>query len=101
MEIMSAHEILDSGDFKSLSGRRNMVTLILTIVEMVLFFGFIALISFDKPFLSVKLPGAITVGIPVAVGAILLSWMLTGIYVWWANNKYDVLVKKVRDKVGY
>jgi uncharacterized membrane protein (DUF485 family) len=26
--------------------------------------------------------------------------VLTGIYIWWANKKYDVLVNKVKEKVG-
>jgi uncharacterized membrane protein (DUF485 family) len=25
---------------------------------------------------------------------------LTGIYIYWANSKYDVLVKKVKEKIG-
>lgn len=90
--------ILDDADIKSLSEQKNTISLVLAVVELVLYFGFVALIAFNKPFLSAKLSGAITVGIPVAVGIILLSWMLTGVYILWANKKYDVLVKKVRDK---
>ncbi len=90
--------ILDDADIKSLSGQKNTISLVLAVVELVLYFGFVALIAFNKPFLSAKLSGAITVGIPLAVGIILLSWVLTGVYILWANNKYDVLVKKVKDK---
>jgi len=90
--------ILDDADIKSLSGQKNTISLVLAVLELVLYFGFVALIAFNKPFLSAKLSGAITVGIPVAVGIILLSWMLTGVYILWANKKYDALVKKVRDK---
>jgi uncharacterized membrane protein (DUF485 family) len=43
---------------------------------------------------------ATTIGIPIAVGTIIGSWVLTGIYIWWANKKYDVLVNKVKEKVG-
>ncbi len=91
-------DILNDADFKSLSGQKNTVSLVLAVLELVIYFGFVALIAFNKPFLSAKLSGAITIGIPVAVGAILLSWLLTGVYILWANNKYDVLIKKVRDK---
>jgi uncharacterized membrane protein (DUF485 family) len=41
-----------------------------------------------------------TIGIPIAVGTIFFSWILTGIYVFWANSTYDNLVKKVKDKIG-
>ncbi len=72
----------------------------MTILELLLYFGFVALIAFNKPFLASKLSGAITVGIPIAVGTIFFSWVLTGIYIRWANKKYDVLVEKVKEKIG-
>jgi len=34
------------------------------------------------------------------VGVIFLSWILTGIYVFWANNKYDAMVQSVKDRLG-
>jgi uncharacterized membrane protein (DUF485 family) len=97
---MSTQEILEDKDFQSLSSQKFAMSTILTILELVLYFGFIALIAFNKPFLSQKLSGAITIGIPIAVGTIILSWVLTGIYIRWANNTYDVLVKKVKEKIG-
>lgn len=97
---MSTQEILEDKDFKSLSSQKFAISTILTILELVMYFGFIALIAFNKPFLSQKISGAITIGIPIAVGTIFLSWVLTGIYIRWANNTYDVLVKKVKEKIG-
>jgi uncharacterized membrane protein (DUF485 family) len=97
---MSTQEILEDKDFRSLSSQKFTISTILTILELVLYFGFIALIAFNKPFLSQKLSGAITIGIPIAVGTIILSWIFTGIYIRWANNTYDVLVKKVKEKIG-
>jgi len=97
---MSTQEILDDKDFQSLSSQKFAMSAILTILELVLYFGFITLIAFNKPFLSQKLSGAITIGIPIAVGTIILSWIFTGIYIRWANNTYDVLVKKVKEKIG-
>lgn len=94
------HEVLEDSDFKTLSSQKKTISIVLTIAELVLYFGFIALIAFNKPFLATKFSGAITVGIPIAVGTIVLSWVLTGIYIRWANTKYDVLVKKVREKIG-
>lgn len=100
MSKVKKEDILNDPDFLSLSSQKNSISIILTILELVLYFGFIALIAFNKPFLGTKISGAITIGIPIAVGTILLSWVLTGIYIWWANSKYDVLVKKVKEKVG-
>lgn len=102
MSKKTAHEILDDADFKSLSAQKNVISWILTVLELVLYFGFIALIAFNKPFLAQKLTEgkATTIGIPIAVGTIVLSWVFTGIYIFWANSKYDTLVKKIKDKVG-
>ncbi len=96
----TVHEILEDEDFKSLSGQKNSISLILTILELVLYFGFIALIAFNKPFLAQRTgEGATTIGIPIAVGTIVLSWVFTGVYIFWANSKYDTLVKKVKEKI--
>lgn len=98
----TVHEILEDEDFKALSAQKNVMSIILTILELVLYFGFIALIAFNKPFLAKKLSegSATTIGIPIAIGTITLSWVFTGIYIFWANSKYDSLVKKIKDKIG-
>ncbi|MBF0559878.1 MAG: DUF485 domain-containing protein [Nitrospirae bacterium] len=93
-------EIKNDPDFIELKRQKSAISLILTVIELVLYFGFIGLIAYNKPFLCTQISGAINIGIPLAVGTIFLSWILTGIYIWWANAKYDVLVKKVKDKVG-
>lgn len=98
--MKTTKEILNDEDFRSLSSQKNTISVILTILELVLYFGFIALIAFNKPFLASKISGAISIGIPIAVATIFLSWVLTGIYIYWANSKYDVLVKKVKEKIG-
>ena len=102
MSALKKEDILNDADFKNLSSQKVTISIILTILELVLYFGFIGLIAFNKPFLAEKLaPGvATTIGIPIAVGTIIGSWVFTGIYIWWANKKYDVLVNKVKEKVG-
>jgi uncharacterized membrane protein (DUF485 family) len=102
MGKLKKEDILSDPDFIDLSKQKITISIILTILELVLYFGFIGLIAFNKPFLATKLgPGvATTIGIPIAVGTIIGSWVLTGIYIWWANKKYDVLVNKVKEKVG-
>ena len=95
-------EILEDPDFKKLYSQRMNIAWTLTILELVLFFGFVALVSFNKPFLAQKLGAGstTTIGIPIAVGVIFLSWVFTGIYVRWANTTYDGLVSKVKAKIG-
>jgi uncharacterized membrane protein (DUF485 family) len=102
MGKLKHEDILQDPDFKDLSKQKFTISIILTILELVLYFGFIALIAFNKPFLAQKLSAGVatTIGIPIAVGTIIGSWIFTGIYIYWANTKYDVLVNKVKEKVG-
>lgn len=102
MSSDSVHKILEDPEFKSLASQKNAVSLTLTILELVLYFGFIGLIAYNKPFLASKIAdgSAITIGIPIAVGVIILSWILTGIYIFWANSSYDEMVKRVKKRVG-
>src|SRR5512147_2202187 len=102
MAKLKKEDILNDPDFMSLSSQKDTISIILTIMELVLYFGFIALIAYNKPFLAQKMSadGAATIGIPIAVGTIVLSWVFTGIYIWWANTKYDDMVKRIVDKVG-
>lgn len=97
---ITTQDILEDRDFKSLCSQKNTISIILTIMQLTVYFGFIALIAYNREFLATKVSGAITAGIPIAVGAIVLSWIFTGVYIRWANQKYDVMVKKVRDKIG-
>ncbi len=99
---MKKEDILNDPDFQQLSRQRDTISLILTVLELVLYFGFIYLVAEHKAFLAQKMSegGAVTVGIPIAVGIIVLSWIFTGIYIWWANTQYDEMVKKVIEKVG-
>jgi uncharacterized membrane protein (DUF485 family) len=98
----SKTEILNDPEFKKLVSEKNTISWLLTLLELVLYFGFIGLIAFNKPFLAQKLSEgtATTIGIPIAVGTIFLSWVLTGIYIFWANSKYDSVAKKVKEKIG-
>ena len=98
----TALEILDDPDFKALVSKKNTVSIILTILELVLYFGFVALIAYNKPFLAQRMgaDSATTIGIPIAVLTIVFSWVLTAIYIFWANASYDKDVQKVKDKMG-
>jgi uncharacterized membrane protein (DUF485 family) len=102
MSKVKKEDLLNDPEFKSLVAQKNSISWILTILELVLYFGFISLIAFNKPYLAQKLSegSTTTIGIPIAVGTIILSWVFTGIYIFWANSKYDVMIKKVKDKIG-
>jgi uncharacterized membrane protein (DUF485 family) len=37
----------------------------------------------------------------VGLGIILIAWVMTGIYVFWANNRYDNAVEALRRQVKH
>ena len=91
-------EVLADPRYQRLLKRRGRFTGALTIVMLVVYFGYVALIAFDKAVLARPIGGGVTsLGIPVGLGVILLAILLTGIYVRRANREYDPLVKALRD----
>ncbi|MHB1013865.1 MAG: DUF485 domain-containing protein [Desulfurivibrionaceae bacterium] len=93
------HSLLESSEFKSLVAKRAKISILLTMLLFVLYYGFVLLIGFDKPFLAQKIGETTTLGIPIAVAVIILSWLLTVVYVLWANAIYDPEVKRLRAKL--
>ncbi|MFN8589363.1 MAG: DUF485 domain-containing protein [Candidatus Eisenbacteria bacterium] len=95
----NAKEILGSPAFAALVKAKWAVSIALTIALFVVYYGFILLIAYDKPALARKVGVATTLAIPVGVGVIVLAWVLTALYVVWANGSHDAQVKKLRDEV--
>jgi uncharacterized membrane protein (DUF485 family) len=96
----SASEILGSREFRGLVRRRWLVSLVLTAGMFLAYFGFILVLAFHKESLATRIGEHLTVGIPVGLGVILFAWVLTGLYVWWANSRYDAAVSALKDQIG-
>lgn len=97
--MKSAHEMLQSPELKTLIRRKWIVSVLLTICLFVTYYGFILLIAVDKAFLARRIGEHTTLGIPLGVGVIVISWVLTAIYVLWANGSHDSTVAKLKDQV--
>jgi uncharacterized membrane protein (DUF485 family) len=66
-------------------------------IMLIAYFGYVALIAFNKPLLAQPIGGGVTsLGIPIGIGIILLGILLTGIYVRRANKEYDPLVEAIK-----
>ena len=87
--------------YQTLKNRRTRFGWSLTVVMLIAYFGYIGLIAFDKAFLAAPIgPGVTSLGIPVGIGLILLTVLLTGIYVWRANGEYDRLTREILEEAG-
>ncbi len=91
--------ILESEKFKSLVKKRISVSLSLTLIMLVVYFGFILAIAFNKEWLATKIGEHITIGLPIGIGIIVFAWLLTGIYTRWANSSYDKSVRELRNQI--
>ena len=92
-------EFLKDEQFLRLTRTRARIAIALTIATMVVYYGFILMVAFGKDFLTWKISTHTTVGIPIGVGVIVLSWVFTGIYVRWANSRYDAMVEDVKKQI--
>ncbi len=76
-------------EHQSLAAARWRIAIILTALVVVLYFGFIALIAFQKPLMGSLVAPGLSVGILLGSIVILASWALTWVYIRWANKNYD------------
>lgn len=68
----------------------------LTLLMLVVYYGYIALIAFNKPFLAQPIGAGVTsLGVPIGIGVIVFTVVITGIYVQRANNEFDQLTAAI------
>jgi uncharacterized membrane protein (DUF485 family) len=81
---------------EAVSAARWRVAMSLTVAMMVVYFGFILLIAFNKPLLgSIIVPG-LSLGMLLGALVIAIAWAVTWIYIRWANAHYDSSVDRLR-----
>ena len=85
-------------DIASLSSARWRVAIVLTTAMMVLYFGFILLVAFNKPLLGTQVTRGLSVGMLLGVLVIGSAWLLIYVYVRWANTHYDRRVAQLREQ---
>ncbi len=92
----TAHDIIASDRFKALVRKRWSVSILLTGLLFVLYYGYILLIAYNKPLLATRVGAHTTLGIVLGVLTIVGSWALTVVYVIWANTRYDREVESIK-----
>ena len=87
--------------YHELKRKRSSFGWILTILMLVVYYGFIGLIAFDKEFLARPIgSGVTTLGFPIAFGVIIFTIVITGLYVRRANSEYDRLTAKILEEAA-
>ncbi len=96
---MTPHSVLESNEFKSLVKKRWTFSLAMAAIMLLVYFGFLLTIAFRKEFFAQKIASGLTLGIALGLGIIIFAWIMTGIYVKWANSSYDEKVNELTEKV--
>ena len=65
----------------------------LTLAMVFVYFGFICLVAFDKTLMGTLISEGMSVGILLGALVIVAAWILTFIYVRWANANLDKIEK--------
>ena len=76
--------------FHEFIAMRSRYSIIMAIVSAAIYYGFILLVAFDKELLAKKVCAGVTsLGVPLGVGVIVITIVLTWIYVRRANTEFD------------
>ena len=83
--------------YQELRRKRNRLGLVLTLLMLFVYYGYVALIAFDKELLAQPLSstGVTTLGIPIALFVIVFTVAITLFYIRRANNEFDQLTQQI------
>jgi uncharacterized membrane protein (DUF485 family) len=96
MRSEMVERIVRNPRYQELKSRRSRFGWQLTIAVMIVYYGFILLVAFNKPFLATRLgEGVTTIGMPIGLGVIVFTVIVTAIYVNRANREFDALSDQV------
>jgi uncharacterized membrane protein (DUF485 family) len=82
---------------RELDRARWRMALALTSCMVLIYFGFIALVAFGRPVLAIQVMPGLSLGILIGALVIVASWVLTWVYVRWANSVYDPAVRSLME----
>jgi uncharacterized membrane protein (DUF485 family) len=97
MSVLISSKIMEDPRYIDLVRRRARLAWTLSVIVCVMFYGFILMIAFTPGILTAPIAAGsvIPVGLPMGVGVILVSCLLTGIYVYEANSVFDPIFEQI------
>lgn len=99
MSTDSYAKIRSNPKFQELVAKRSAYAWMLSIIMLVIYFGFILIIAFAPQFLGTKIgSGVSTIGFPIGVAVIVSAIILTGIYVRKANGEFDEMTRQILEE---
>lgn len=97
MEQSKIEKIKSLPQYHQLVKERSSLAWKLSIVMLVVYYGYILLLAFDPAFFTQIVSGQyVSIGFPVGVGIIIFAFLLTGYYVKKANSDFDELTAQIK-----
>ncbi|HYR24784.1 MAG TPA: DUF485 domain-containing protein [Aquabacterium sp.] len=86
--------------YQQLVQRRGRFALRLSLITLVSYYAFMAVVAFAPDTLRPTIfeGGTLTIGVPVGAALIIGSWLLTGWYVRKANTEFDQLTQAIAER---
>jgi len=87
--------------FVQLQKERRKVAFILSLAVLFVYFAFILTIAFEPTLLAqtISKDSVITIGIPIGIFVIVFSFLMTGIYVYFANRQFDIYTNEIHTDI--
>ena len=96
MQDPMVERIARNPKYQQLKATRNRRGWTLTILMLIVYYGYIGLIAFDKELLATPIgAGVTTLGIPIGMAVIVFTVIITGIYVRRANREFDAATRDI------
>jgi len=93
--------VAENPKYKELIHKRTRFGWLLSAIMLLAYYGFVSVIAFDKAVLAKPIgEGVMSIGIPIGFGLIVLSIVLTGVYVARANGEFDRLTREIVEEAG-
>lgn len=101
MEMDLASRIASHPKYQELKAKRSSFGWILTWLMMIVYYGFIVLVAYNKELMSSKIgAGVTTLGMPIGLFVIVFTIAITAIYVRRANSEFDDLTEEIKKAVS-
>jgi uncharacterized membrane protein (DUF485 family) len=91
-------EIQHSPEFQELRSRLRRFVFPMSAVFLLWYFAYVMLGAFAHDFMAIKVWGNINVGLLIGLGQFVSTFIITGIYVRWANRELDPRAEAIRSK---
>lgn len=95
-------DIMHDAKFRNMVKSRNRFAMWLSLSVLVIYFVFIAIACFNPQILAQTLGGkAVTLGMPIAALVIIISWLITGLYIYITNQHFDRVKEQLKREYQY